>query len=166
VKKGAAARLPAQKAAEKAAGELKQRYEDVYLRLEAGVDDEKAVFGDVTFSFVEAAAVQEPHETLKTALRLKAVFEGSNGSAQAATVVLARGTIVTAKGKTDLLVKNPKGEPFSRVFDPQSPKMFEYGVFLTPRYPPGTRAVLVFEAECGGRKQLLRSPLLTVAKKE
>lgn len=70
------------------------------------------------------------------------------------------------KGRNELLVKGPKGEPFTRTFDPQAPKMVEYGAILSPRFPPGTRYALVFEIDVAGTKKLLRSGLLAIEKKE
>ena len=75
-------------------------------------------------------------------------------------------SIVTSKGKIDLLVKGSKGEPFTRIFDPQTPKLIEYGVIIPPRYPPGTRYAIVVEVEVDGARKLLRSGILTIEKKE
>jgi hypothetical protein len=82
------------------------------------------------------------------------------------SVTIAKASLVTAKAKVDLLVKGPKGEPFTRVFDAQAPKLIEYGAILPPRYPPGTRLALVFEIEVNGTRKLFRSGILTVEKKE
>ena len=99
-------------------------------------------------------------------IKLKAIFEGTNNGTEPVTVTITRATLVTAKGRNDLLVKGPKGEPFARTFDPQSPKMVEYGAILAPRFPPGTRYALVFELTVDGTKKLLRSGILAIEKKE
>ena len=51
-------------------------------------------------------------------------------SANYGPVTITKAVLVTAKGRNDLLVKGPKGEPFIRVFDAQSPKMIEYGAII------------------------------------
>lgn len=108
----------------------------------------------------------DPHPTMKLGVRLKAVFEGVNAGNAAAPLTLTKGTVVTLKGRSDLVVRGSKGEAFTRTFDPETPKMFEYAAIVPPRYPPQTRLVLVFEVESGGVRKLLRSPVLTVQKKE
>ncbi len=82
------------------------------------------------------------------------------------TVTISKATLVTAKGKLDLLVKGAKGEPFTRTFDPQAPKMIEYGAILPPKFPPGTRYAIVIELDVAGARKSLRSGLLAVEKKE
>jgi len=169
VKKGTSAKSAVQKALDKADAEKKPRYEEVLLRIDAGTDLAVADFGtSFRFEFREGAAVQEldPHPTIKVGIRLKAVFEGINAGNAAVSLTLTKGFVVAPKGRFDLIVKGGKGELFSRTFDPEAPKMFEYGAIVPPRYPPGTRILLVFEVESGGVKKTLRSPILTVTKKE
>ncbi len=136
------------------------------MRIDAGADEESLAFDQFAFRVESFEAVQEPTETIKVGLRLKVVFEGKNGGAKEAVVTLSKATLVTAKGKMDLLVKGSKGEAFSRTFDPAMPKLFAYGAVVPPRYPPGSRATVVFEIDCAGKKKLLRTPLATIAKKE
>jgi hypothetical protein len=158
-----------QKALDKAEAEKKPRYEEVLLRLEAGTDLSSADFGaSFKFEVREAAAVQEldPHPTMKVGIRLKAVFEGINAGNAPVTLALTKASVVTLKGRNELLVRGGKGELFSRTFDPEAPKMFEYGSIVPPRYPPQTRLLMVFEVESGGVKKTLRSPLVTVTKKD
>lgn len=114
----------------------------------------------------ESAFLQEPDKEGKPKIRLKAVFEGSTIGESAVTVTIAKATFYTAKDKLTLLVVGSKGEAFSRKFDPMTPRMFEYGSILPPRWPPGTRGVLVFDIDVGGKKQLLRSKIGAVEKKE
>ena len=99
-------------------------------------------------------------------IKLKAVFDGANGGTNPVSVTITKAGVVTSKGKVDLLVKGAKGEPFTRIFDSQAPKMIEYGAILPPKYPPGTRLALVFEIEVDGAKKLLRSGIIAVEKKE
>ena len=99
-------------------------------------------------------------------IKLKAIFEGTNGGTEPVSATITKAMLVTAKGRNDLLVKGPKGEPFVRVFDAASPKMIEYGAIIAPRFPPGTRVALVFEVDVNGTKKLLRSAILTIEKKE
>jgi hypothetical protein len=154
-----------QRALEKAGSDRRARFEDVLVRIDSGTDEESLSFDEFAFRVESFEAVQEPTETIKVGLRLKVVFEGKNGGSREATVTLARATLVTAKGKMDLLVKGSKGEAFSRTFDPAMPKLFAYGAVVPPRYPPGARAAAVFEIECAGKRKLLRTPLATIAKK-
>lgn len=99
-------------------------------------------------------------------IKLKAIFEGTNGGTEPVSVTITKAVLVTAKGRNDLLVKGPKGEPFTRTFDAQSPKMIEYGAILAPRFPPGTRCALMFEIDVNGTKKLVRSAILAIEKKE
>lgn len=158
VKKGTPARFAVQKALDKAGSDFRTRYEDVLIRIECGTDSARESFGSLDLELREAAATPE--------IKLKAIFEGTNGGTEPAVVTLTKAVLVTVKGRNDLLVKGPKGEPFNRTFDPQAPKMIEYGAILSPRFPPGTRYALVFEIDVNGAKKLLRSGILTIEKKE
>lgn len=166
VKKGRSARFAVEKAFEKAGSDFKARYEDVLIRLDCGTDSGRETFGSLDIELREAAAVQEPVPQINIGIKLKAIFEGTNGGTEPMTVTITKASIVTAKGKNELLVKGPKGEAFTRMFDAQAPKMIEYGAILSPRFPPGTRAALVFELDVAGTKKLLRSAVLTIEKKE
>jgi len=99
-------------------------------------------------------------------VKVKALFDGTNNGTAPVSVTITRASLVTSKGKVDLLVKGPKGEPFTRIFDAAATKMIEYGAILPPRYPPGTRLALAFELEVDGARKLLRSGIITVEKKE
>jgi len=167
VKKGsAAARAAVQKALEKAGSDFRARYEDVLIRIDCGTDSARESFGSLDIDFREASASQEPVPQINIGIRLKAILEGTNSGAEPVHVTVTKAVLVTAKGKNDLLVKGPKGEPFTRTFDSQAPKMIEYGAILAPRFPPGTRYALVFELDVNGTKKLLRSGILAIEKKE
>jgi hypothetical protein len=155
-----------QKALEKAGSDLKTRYEDVLIRIDCGTDSARESFGSLDVELRDAGAVQEPNPRTTIGIKLKAIFEGTNSGTDPAEVTITKGTLVTAKGTMDLLVKGPKGEPFTRVFDSQAPKMIEYGAILPPRFPPGTRVALAFELQVDGKRKLLRSGILTIEKKE
>jgi hypothetical protein len=166
VKKGRSARFAVEKAFEKAGSDFKTRYEDVLIRIDCGTDSARESFGTLDVELREAAAVQEPVPQINIGIKLKAIFEGTNGGTEPLVVTITKASIVTAKGKNELLVKGPKGEAFTRTFDAQAPKMIEYGAILSPRFPPGTRVALVFELDVSGTKKLLRSAILTIEKKE
>jgi len=166
VKKGASAKFAVQKALDKAGSDLRTRYEDVLIRIDCGTDSARESFGSLDLEFREAGATQEPVPQINIGIKLKAIFEGTNGGTEPAVATITKAVLVTPKGRNDLLVKGPKGEPFTRTFDPQSPKMIEYGAILAPRFPPGTRVALVFEIDVDGTKKLLRSAILTIEKKE
>jgi len=164
VKKGA--RASVQKALEKAGSDLRPRYEDVLIRIDCGTDSARESFGSLDLELREAGATTEAVPKFGDGVKLKAIFDGTNGGSDPASVTIVKASLVTAKGKVDLLVKGPKGEPFTRVFDAQAPKMIEYGAILPPRYPPGTRLALAFEIEVNGTRKLVRSGIITVEKKE
>lgn len=166
VKKGPSARAAVQKAYDKAGSDFRPRYEEVLLRLDCGTDSARESFGSLDLELREAAAVQEPVPQINIGIKLKAIFEGTNGGETPARLTITRAVLVTLKGRNELLVKGPKGEPFSRTFDPQAPKMIEYGAILAPRFPPGTKYALVFELDVDGTRKLLRSGILTIEKKE
>jgi hypothetical protein len=166
VKKGASAKFAVQKALDKAGSDFRNRYEDVLIRIDCGTDSARETFGLLDLDFREAGATQEPVPQINIGIKLRAIFEGTNGGTEPVSVTITRATLVTAKGKNDLLVKGAKGEPFTRTFDAQSPKLIEYGAILSPRFPPGTRYALVFELEVNGTKKLLRSGILAIEKKE
>lgn len=172
VKKGSSVRSAVEKAYAKAGSDKKVRYEDVLLRLDAGTDAAEAVFGSLSLSISEAALTQEITPDGKAALRVKVVFSGNTIAEKAEVATLVKGTVYTPKAKMGLLVKGAKGESFARTFDPMTPKMFEYGAVLPPRYSPGTRAVFAFdvevEVEKDGKKQVvsktIRSPIVVIGK--
>lgn len=166
MKKAPSARPAVQKAFEKAGSDLRIRYEDLLIRMDCGTDSARESFGSLDLELREAGATQEPVPQINLGIKLKTIFEGTNGGAEPRVVTITKSTLVTAKGRVDLLVKGPKGEPFTRTFDPAAPKMIEYGAILSPRYPPGTRVALVFEVDVDGTKKLLRSAILTIEKKE
>ncbi len=166
VKKGSSARAAVAKAWDKAAADKKPRYEDVLLRIDAGTDQTSVSLGQFSIQVQDAAFVQELDKEGKAQLRLKVVFEGSTIGDNAVTVTLSKSTFQMAKDKMSLLVFGSKGEAFSRKFDPMIPKMFEYVAILPPRWPPGTRGVVVFEVEVAGKKHTLRSKIATIQKKE
>jgi hypothetical protein len=107
---------------------------------------------------------QEPGPDGKTALRVKAVFNGTNAGTAPVPITITRALFLTAKGELSMVVRGAKDEPFTRQYDPNVPKLFEYGAILPPRWPPGTRALVVFDLESGGVKKSIRTPLQTVAK--
>ena len=166
VKKGASARAAVQKALDKAGSDTKPRFEDLLIRMDCGTDSARESFGSLDFELREAAATHEPVPQINIGIKLKTIFEGTNNGAKPVVVTITKGTLVTAKGKFELLVKGSKGEPFTRTFDTAAPKIVEYGAILPPRYPPGTRVALVFEVDVDGMKKLLRSGILTIEKKE
>ena len=166
VKKGASAKFAVQKALDKAGSDFRTRYEDVLIRIDCGTDSARESFGALDVEFREAGATQEPVPQINIGIKLKAIFEGTNGGTEPVSVTMTKAILVTAKGKNELLVKGPKGEPFTRTFDSQAPKMIEYGAILAPRFPPGTRYALVFELDVDGKRKLLRSAILAIEKKE
>ena len=166
VKRGSPAKFAVQKALDKAGSDFRTRYEDVLIRIDCGTDSARESFGSLDIDFREAGASQEAVPQINIGIKLKAIFEGTNQGTEPVSVTVTRAALVTAKGKNDLLVKGPKGEPFTRTFDAQAPKMIEYGAILAPRFPPGTRYALVFELDVNGTKKLLRSGILTIEKKE
>lgn len=166
MKKGSPARAAVQKALDKAGSDLRARYEDVLIRIDCGTDSARETFGSLDFELREAGATQEPVPQINIGIKLRALFEGTNGGAAPVSVTIKKASLVTAKGKADLLVTGSKGEAFTRVFDSQAPKIIEYGAIINPRYPPGTRVALVFEIEVDGAKKLLRSGIIAIEKKE
>ena len=106
--------------------------------------------------------VQEAGPDGKPALRIKAVFSGTNTGEAPAAVTIARALFLSTKGELAMVVKGAKGEPFTRQYDPNAPKLFEYGAYLPPRWPPGTRALVVFDLESGGLKRQIRTPIQTI----
>lgn len=166
VKKGASARAAVAKAAEKAPADRKARYEDVLLRMDAGSDQTSVQVGQFRFEILDATFVQELDRDGKAQLRLKAVFDGAAIGDDAVTVTISKSTLILTKEKFSLLVLGSKGEAFSRKFDPMTPKSFEYGAIVPPRWPPGSRALLVFELDIGGKKVSLRTKPATIEKKE
>lgn len=166
VKKGSSAKAAVQKALDKAGSDVRTRYEDVLIRLDCGTDVARESFGSLDLELREAGASSEAVPKFGDGVKLKAIFDGTNGGNDPVSVTISKASLVTAKGKVALLVRGPKDEPFTRIFDSQAPKMIEYGAILPPRYPPGTRLALVFEIEVAGAKKLLRSGIITVEKKE
>jgi hypothetical protein len=166
VKKGSSAKAAVQKAYDKAGTDFRPRYEEVLIRIDCGSDAPRQSFGSLDLEVREAAATSEAVPKFGDGVKLKAIFDGTNGGNDPVVATIAKASLVTAKGKVELLVKGPKGEPFSRTFDSQAPKMIEYGAILPPRYPPGTRLAIVFEIEVDGARKLLRSGIITVEKKE
>jgi hypothetical protein len=79
---------------------------------------------------------------------------------------MAKATLHTMKGSMGLLVRGAKGEAFSRQADPNVPKPFEYGAVIPPRYAVGALAVISVELEAGGKKQVVRTPVFAIEKKE
>jgi hypothetical protein len=110
--------------------------------------------------------VQELDKEGKAQLRLKVVFDGSTVGDDAVTVTLTKAAFVLAKDRMPLLVTGSKGEAFSRKFDPMVPKMFDYVSLLPPRWPPGSRGVVVFEIDVAGKKHSLRSRIAAIEKKD
>jgi len=155
-----------QKALDKAGSDFRARYEDVLIRIDCGTDSARESFGSLDLELREAGASSESVPKFGDGVKVKAMFDGTNNGTGPVAVTITKAILVTSKGKVDLLVKGPKGEPFTRVFDSQAPKMIEYGAILPPRYPPGTRLALAFEIEVDGARKLLRSGILSVEKKE
>ncbi len=166
MKKAVSARPAVQKAFDKAGSDVKPRYEDLLIRMDCGTDSARESFGTLDLELREAGATQEAVPQINTGIKLKTIFEGTNGGTEPRVVTITKATLVTAKGRNDLLVKGPKGEAFTRTFDAQAPKLIEYGAILSPRWPPGTRVALVFEVDVDGTKKLMRSAILTIEKKE
>jgi hypothetical protein len=166
VKKGPPARAAVQKALDKAGSDLRTRYEDVLIRIDCGTDSSRESFGSLDLELREAGASHELVPQINIGIKLKAIFEGTNGGAAPVSLMIKKASLVTPKGKVELLVTGSKGEAFTRTFDSQAPKMIEYGAILPPRYPPGTRVALVFEVEVDGAKKLLRSGIIAIEKKE
>ena len=81
-------------------------------------------------------------------------------------VTMAKATLHTMKGSMGLLVRGAKGEAFSRQADPNVPKPFEYGAVIPPRFPVGAAAVVSVELEAAGKKQVVRTPLFAIEKKD
>lgn len=151
----------------RAGSDKKPLFEDVLLRIDAGTDEDTVQFGTLALR-IHAAAVGNEALEGKTWLRVKVTFEGIQEGDADGVVTFAKATLVTLKEKTSLLVKGPKGEPFSRTINPKAPKFFEYGVLLPPK-AAGTRYVVVFEMEAEVDKKpvrkLLRTPVGAVEKK-
>lgn len=166
VKKGATAKEPLRKAHEKAGSDRKARLEEVLLRIEAGAELAYAKFGDCSVSIVEAGVAQELPPGGAPAQRVKVVIHLDNQGKDPVAVAMSKATLHTMKGNLGLLVRNAKGEAFTRQADPNVPKSFEYGAVIPPRFPVGSLAVISVELEAGGKKQLVRTPLFTIEKKE
>ena len=166
MKKGTSARAAVQKAFDKAGNDFRPRYEEVLIRIDCATDSARESFGSLDLELREAGASSEAVPKFGDGVKIKAIFDGTNGGNDPVVVTITKASLVTSKGKVALLVRGPKDEPFSRTFDSQAPKMIEYGAILPPRYPPGTRLALVFEIEVGGAKKLLRSGIIAVEKKE
>lgn len=166
VKRGPAARAAVQKALDKAGSDFRARYEDVLIRIECATDSARESFGPLDLELREAAGSQEPVPQLNVGIKLKAIFDGTNGGTSPVTATISRASFITARTRSDLLVKGAKGEAFTRTFDAQTPKMIEYGAIIPPRHPPGTRFALVFEIDVDGTKRLMRSGILVIEKKD
>jgi hypothetical protein len=154
------------KAWDRAAADKKTRYEDVLLRIDAGTDQTSVQVGQFRIELLDAAFVQELDRDGKAQLRLKAVFDGAAVGDDPVTVTITKSAFVMAKDRMPLLVVGTKGESFTRKFDPMVPKSFEYGSIVPPRWPPGTRGLLVFELDIAGKKQTLRTKIASIEKKE
>ena len=166
VRRGSAARPAVARALDQAGSDLRERYEEVLIRIDCGTDSARESLGPLEVELREAAASQEPVPQFGSGLKLSAVFEGTSGAPEPLTFTITRASLVTARSRIELPVKGPQGETFSRSFDPSTLKRIEYGAFLPPRFPPGTRYALVFEVEASGTRKLMRSGILPVAKKE
>ena len=166
VKKGATAKEPIRKAHGKAGIDKKARLEEVLLRIEAGSDLAYAKFGECSVSIVEAGVAQELPPGGAPAQRVKLVIHLDNQGKDAVSVAMSKAMLHTMKGNMGLLVRNAKGEAFTRQADPNVPKSFEYGAVIPPRFPVGSLATISVELEVGGKKQVVRTPLFTIEKKE
>jgi hypothetical protein len=172
VKKGREAKAPVQKALTAAKKELKERYEGVLLRLEAGVDETSAKPDGVPVNLEAEWFLDVPKEGTPAAAQgrkwahLRASFIATNEGDSEKVLLVVSATLITLKERIKLLVEGPKKEPFQWTLPARMPKAPCYDNLVDPKWPVGTRAVAVFEIKIGSETVKLRTNVFELAEKK
>lgn len=172
VKKGKESKSPVQKALGAAKKEMKDRYEGVLLRIEAGVDESSAKLDGVPVNVEAEWFFDVPKEGTPAAAQgrkwahLRAAFIATNEGDSEKVLLIVSATLITLKERVKLLVEGPKKEPFQWTLPARMPKSPCYDNLLDPKWPAGTRAIAVFEIKIGDATVKLRTNVFEMSEKK
>jgi hypothetical protein len=172
VRKGKEAKPAVQKALAAAKKELKERYEAVLLRVEAGVDETAVKIGETPVDvdaewFMEVAKEGTPAAAQgKKWAHLRATLRANNESDAEKVLVILSATLITLKERTKLIVEGPKKEPFQWTLLPRKLKSPAYDNLLDSKIPLGTRALVLFEIKIGDATAKLRTNVFELVEKK
>lgn len=164
VKLGKEARSAVAKAMGSAKAALKPRYEEVLLRIDAGVDETAPKISDMTVDGI-AEWFLDTVQTQKVA-HIKVAFRGDNAAGKEQTFRIVGAELVTLKERIKLVTEGAKKEPFEKAVPAGAAKNLTYGNMITPKWAAGTRAVFVFEIKVGDATAKLRTNVVTLAAKK
>ena len=175
VKKGKDSKSAVQKALGGAKKELKGRYESVLLRIEAGVDESSAKVDGVPVNVEADWFLETPKDDVPQGAKGKkwahivGRFIATNESDSEKVLVITGATLITLKEKTKLVVegiKEGKKVPFQWTLPARMPKSPNYDNLIEPKWPVGTRAVIVFEIKIGDATAKLRTNVFELLDKK
>lgn len=167
VKLGKPAKKPVLEAIRKQSKpEIKARLERVALRIDAGTDAETGDAGPVRILLGEPTLAFETSDQTggKKMLHLMIPITIESTSGRDEVLTLKKGTLLAIGDKVDLAVSSRDKKPFSWTVNPKS-RTPSYNNLITPKWKAGTRIVVVFEFEAGGKTILLRTPVAEVPDK-
>ncbi len=175
VKKGKDSKPAVQKALGSAKKDLKFRYESVLLRIEAGVDEFSTKLGDVPVNVEAEWFLETPTDDVPPGAKgrkwahIVGKFIATNESDSEKVLVITGATLITLKERTKLVVegvKDGKKVPFQWTLPARMPKSPNYDNLIEPKWPVGTRAVIVFEIKIGDATAKLRTNVFELSDKK
>ena len=172
VKKGKDAKTPVQKALAVATRDLKERYEGVLLRIEGGADDTSAKLSEVPVTVEATWTLETAGEGAPAAAKGKkwghihAYFQADNQTDSDKVLVIVSAKLITLKDQTKLIVEGPKKEPFQWTLLARKLKSPAYDNLVEPKWPAGTRAIIVFEVKIGDATAKIRTGVFELTEKK
>jgi hypothetical protein len=163
VKQGKEARAAVAKAMGSAKAALKPRYEEVLLRIDAGVDETAPKISEMTVDGI-AEWFLDTVQGQKVA-HIKVAFRGDNAAGKEQIFRIVGAELVTLKERIKLVTEANK-QPFEKAVPAGAAKNLTYGNMITPKWAAGTRAVFVFEIKVGDATAKLRTNVVTLAAKK